>query len=283
MNEDQLLDQIDRGEIGNVELLESGDAPEPPEEVERERKPRAKATPAPTAAPPPVTEIDEEHCAYLLEVVKLEPRHLGTLKIFGTRKNIRGDVVEAVVAHLVRQKRLEPFRHWKKGKCYRLPGTAADATAEKHGVATAAPIPPPKKKEPHVAKAPQEWIPASEAATMLDISRTFANRLAATGKLKGRKVGDGERAPWEVLRSSVIAYAPDFMSDGATPSPPSKEKAVRKVRKPKAIDQVAAKHAKSNGAIAADVEAQVRWVVDGYKLGRFEPAQALEQIVELLG
>lgn len=43
------------------------------------------------------------------------------------------------------------------------------------------------------------------------------------------------------------------------------------------------KVAPAAAAPASDLEAQLRWVVDGHRLGRFSAEQAIDQVVELLG
>jgi hypothetical protein len=113
-----------------------------------------------------------------------------------------------------------------------------------------------------------EWISTTEAAEMLGCTTPNVTYLARKGRIKSRRAHP--LAAYEILRSSVVAYRPDFMSSEKKESPAKKPRAVKHVPE-----------AEADAALPSTVDT-IRWVLEGRELGRFTPEQALDQIADLV-
>ncbi len=208
----------------------------------------------------------EAHAAPFLELFKSGPQTMQVIKMHGTRLGVLTKFAEEIVFWLENRGRIESFKRWDGKKTWKLAGTAEP------------PGKPLPMKEARVAKTPPEWLPTADAAKLLDVASSYLHKLARDGKLKSRQLGDGARAPREFLRSSLIAYQPNFMEPGEEAAPPPK---AAKPKKEKPVPRE--KRAAAAPASSGDLQAQLRWVLDGYELGRFTADQALEQVAELVG
>lgn len=260
MNVDKLVEDIDDGE--------EAEAPTPrekyhPEDIASDEDLAAEKVPATGDA------SWEDHAAPFMELFKSGPQTMQAIKLYGTRLGVLTKFAEEIVFWLENRGRIEPFKRWDGKKTWKLPGSAEPAGK---------PLP---MKEQRVAKQPKEWISTDDAMKMLDLGRSRVMVLAREGKLKARKIensGVKGRPPWEFLRSSVLEHQLNFLEPGETP-PRTPKKVVALVPRKPATPAMPRRPA----PISGDLAAQLRWVVDGHRLGRFSADQVVEQLAELIG
>jgi hypothetical protein len=304
MNEDQLSKLLDQDESEGISDLPVDSEPDP--EVVPAQVPARPAEVVPLRVD--LVVVQDKHRELLIELAKLEPRSIGAFKLYGMRKGMAGALVDATVEDLVRSKRLEPFKHFKHGRSFRVP-RGLDAAELARRLDEASSIPDDEKErgasrqvtapdlaivdEVHteekktMARTKEEWISTADAAAFLGCSPSNVLLMAKAGKIKWRKPGNGPRAPLQILRSSLAKHQSDFISTPApelaeakdtSRKPPKAAKPKKEKRAPaRTLEEVAERHAP-----ASSLGAQVRWVIEGVRIQRFTPEQALSEIADVL-
>lgn len=203
----------------------------------------------PEAIPPPIrgnTLTPEQHIERravwkrLLVDFCQKPRPRSTMKIFAVA-NMPSGVVDEMISEAFADGLLETYKSFK-GPLIRTVGSKGERAAETSNEelmplgepvalqkrATDLPDAPrrppgpaqskPATKELPVAKK-QEWMSAEDAAKLLGSKPAQLSVLAADGKIESRKAETDKpgRKPVQYLRSSLIAYQPNFLD---APPPP---------------------------------------------------------------